>query len=261
MSTPYLASIAIYPIKALDAVHVSEVQISPGGALAGDREFALVDKNDRIINGKRSAKVHQIRAEYNWPARRVTLGVQDERAFESFHLDQDQPKLTQWFSSYFEQPVRLERNTDHGFPDDEDATGPTVCSTGTFKEIAEWYPGLTPEDVWRRFRVNLVIGGTEAFWEDRLCTREGQTVKFRIGDVGFEGTGPCQRCIVPMRDPHTGEPWPDFQKIFMDQRKATLPKWACVERFDHFYRLTINTRIPASPGKELMIGRPIEVVK
>ncbi len=29
-------------------------------------------------------------------------------------------------------------------------------------------------------------------------------------------------------------------------KQATLPQWAATKRFNHYYRLSINTRIPAS---------------
>jgi uncharacterized protein YcbX len=41
-------------------------------------------------------------------------------------------------------------------------------------------------------------------------------------------------------------------------RRATLPSWAPTERFDHFYRLSTNTRVPsADQGKFLRIGDPV----
>ena len=48
---------------------------------------------------------------------------------------------------------------------------------------------------------------------------------------------------------------PAFAKIFGKRRRKGLPPWAEKSRFDHFYRLTVNTRIPTSEaGKELHAG-------
>ena len=55
-----------------------------------------------------------------------------------------------------------------------------------------------------RFRANLEIGEVPAFWEDRLYGESGTTVRFTVGAVCLEGTNPCQRCVVPTRDPLTG---------------------------------------------------------
>ena len=52
-------------------------------------------------------------------------------------------------------------------------------------------------------------------WEDQLFGEEERSeVRFRIGEVNFEGSNPCARCPVPPRDPQTGEIIPCFQKTF-----------------------------------------------
>jgi len=92
-----------------------------------------------------------------------------------------------------------------------------------------------------------------AFWEDQLYDEdERSVVRFRIGEVNFEGSNPCARCPVPARDPQTGADLLGFQKRFTDLRRETLPSWAPAARFDHFYRLAVNTRVaPTETGKTL----------
>jgi MOSC domain-containing protein len=73
--------------------------------------------------------------------------------------------------------------------------------------------------------------------------------------VHFEGSNPCARCPVPPRNPHTSAEFPGFQKRFTEQRRATLPSWSPLERFDHFYRMATNTRVaPSEVGKTLRVG-------
>ncbi|MGL6339363.1 MAG: MOSC domain-containing protein, partial [Waterburya sp.] len=87
-----------------------------------------------------------------------------------------------------------------------------------------------------------------------------QTVKFSIGEVEFMGVNPCQRCVVITRDPQTGEPYPQFQKIFITQRKQNLPEWTERSRFNHFYRLAVNTRLaPTEAGKVIKIGDLVKI--
>lgn len=101
-----------------------------------------------------------------------------------------------------------------------------------------------------------------AFWEDRLFAEAESLAPFRIGDILFEGINPCQRCVVPSRDPSTGEVFPHFQAIFMSKRKETLPSWSTPSRFNHFYRLSCNTRVPASEeGKSLHVGDPVTLAE
>jgi len=83
-------------------------------------------------------------------------------------------------------------------------------------------------------------------------------VRFRIGDVQFEGSNPCARCPVPPRNPQTGAEFPGFQKRFTELRRATLPSWSPQERFDHFYRMATNTRVaPAESNKLLRLNDPV----
>jgi uncharacterized protein YcbX len=101
-------------------------------------------------------------------------------------------------------------------------------------------------------------------------------VRFRIGEVAFEGSNPCARCVVPSRDTQTGvahfgaatnpasaaavpaESAASFQKRFTESRRAHLPPWAPAARFDHFYRLAVNTRVASTEaGKLLRLGDPL----
>jgi uncharacterized protein YcbX len=94
------------------------------------------------------------------------------------------------------------------------------------------------------------------FWEDRLFgANERSVVRFRIGEVQFEGSNPCARCPVPPRDPQTGAETIGFQKRFSELRHAQLPPWTPTERFDHFYRFTTNTRVAGTEtGKTLRLS-------
>lgn len=252
---PYLAKILIFPIKSLDGVEVTQASLWDGGALAHDREFAIVDQHGKFVNGKRTHKVHLLRSKFNLAARTVTLSIQDETEQQTFHLDDDRADLAKWLSHYFGYPVTLQQNQHMGFPDDTDASGPTLVSTATLKTIAAWFPGLTLDEVRWRFRTNLEIEDAPAFWEDQLFGEADQLIPFQIGAVQLFGSNPCQRCIVPTRDPLTGKPYPNFQKAFIAHRRATLPSWASPSRFNHFYRLTLNTKVPASEaGKTLRVG-------
>jgi uncharacterized protein YcbX len=77
-------------------------------------------------------------------------------------------------------------------------------------------------------------------------------VRFSIGEVHFEGSNPCARCPVPPRDPCTGANWDGFQKRFTQQRESTLPDWSPRDRFDHFYRLSTNTRVASTESAKLL---------
>jgi uncharacterized protein YcbX len=264
-----LSKILIFPIKSLDAIALNEVEITSGGSLKGDREFAIFDQNGKYINAKRHPKIHLIRASYDLGDRLINLQVhnlqvRDQVDTFTFHLDRDRKSLINWLSEFFGQPVELHQNVSNGFPDDPEAWGATLVSESTLTTVKNWFENLSIEQIRRRFRTNLEISDTESFWEDqlfaKLFAKSGETVPFKIGDVNFLGTNPCQRCPVPTRDHFTGEVYPDFQKIFIRHREATLPANVERSRFNHFYRLALNTRIPITEsGKTLKLGDSLDI--
>jgi uncharacterized protein len=265
--TPRLANIRLHPIKALDPVSVNEARIGPNGGLELDRVWALYSTDGRWVNGKRTAAIHPIRAAYAPNISSVTLTVPGDRRnipAMTFAFPADTEGAAEWFSMYFEQAIQV-RYTREGFPDDGLAPGPTIVSTTSLKAVCEWFPGMTLNEARRRFRATLEIdaaasaGTAEAlppFWEDQLFAEsESSVVRFTIGDVAFEGSNPCARCPVPARESQTGITNDGFQKRFTGLRRSKLPPWAPAARFDHFYRLATNTRVPSTEcGKLLRLG-------
>jgi MOSC domain-containing protein len=118
---------------------------------------------------------------------------------------------------------------------------------------------MTLDDARLRFRTTLEIEGVPAFWEDQLFGEEERSsVRFRIGEVNFEGSNPCARCPVPPRDPRTGEIIPGFQKTFSDYRRSHIQSWTPEARFDHYYRMATNTRVASTEsGKPLRLNDPL----
>jgi len=267
---PRLANIRLHPIKSLDPMHVKEARIGPGGGLEFDRAWALYSADGQWLNGKRTAAIYLIRAAFAPDVSSVTLSVPgDSRKTptKTFAFPGDAAAASQWFSKFFEQPVTV-RHAPEGFPDDAIANGPTIISTASLQAVCGLFPGMTIDDARLRFRTTLEIDGDRsavapaevpAFWEDQLFSAEERgAVRFRIGEVNFEGSNPCARCPVPPRDPHTGVIIPGFQKIFSDYRRSHVPAWCPEARFDHYYRLATNTRVASSEaGKVLRVGDPL----
>jgi uncharacterized protein YcbX len=253
--TPTLANIRLHPIKSLDPAWVREARISPSGGLELDRAWALFSVDGKWVNGKRTPLIHHIRANYSPDLRCVTLAVPTDRRqipTRTFPFPSGYNDAAEWFSVFFEQQI-LVRYSPDGFPDDTIANGPTIVSTASLQAVCEWFPGLDINDVRERFRTSVEIHGVPAFWEDQLFGQdERSVVRFRIGEVHFEGSNPCARCPVPPRDPRTGEILEGFQKRFTQLRAATLPAWSPRDRFDHFYRLSTNTRVASTECGKLL---------
>jgi len=206
---PTLDRITVYPVKSLDGMEVVESNVLESGALEHDRRWRLVDMDGRVINAKRSAVLHAIRAEFALDERLVTLWIDPAaiaaRALpaadldrlrglagfsggeypggehlrgrhaagravrDSFHLVPGQGGPCEWLSEAFGQGVLLQERVAGGFPDDRDAAGPTLVATSSLVEVARWF-GFDLAESRRRFRANLEVGGCDAFWEDSLAS-------------------------------------------------------------------------------------------
>jgi uncharacterized protein YcbX len=276
-ASPHLVNIRLHPIKSLDPVFIPEARISPSGGLALDRAWALYSVDGKWVNGKRTPAIHLIRAHYSPDLREVTLSVPGDRReipARTFAFPKAHEEAAEWFSVFFEQQI-IVRYSENGFPDDTIASGPTIVSTASLESVAGWFtlrnegfgptpqgfPGVTVDEARQRFRATLEINGVPAFWEDQLFGEdERSVVRFKIGEINFEGSNPCARCPVPPRNPQTGEILEGFQKRFTQLRESTLPPWSPRPRFDHFYRLSTNTRVPPSEiNKLLRVGDPLQL--
>jgi len=277
--TAWLANIRLHPIKGLDPVSVPEARIGPNGGLRLDRVWVMFSVDGKWINGKNNPGIHHIRAEYDPNVSYVTLsapnGVGKNGAGNTgasatlntpssnltalqaakFAFPSDTERAAEWFAEYFQQNVIL-RHIPEGAPDDGLAPGPTIVSTASLQAVCDLLPGVDLIQARERFRTTLEIEGVPAFWEDQLFGEdENYVVRFRIGEVAFEGSNPCARCPVPPRNPRSGEELIGFQKKFSDLRRTNMPHTSPRERFDHFYRLATNTRVASTEeGKLIRVG-------
>ncbi len=250
---PYIDKLTLYPIKSLDGVEVSQVKITEGGALLWDRAFALYNEAGRTVNAKKYPDILKVRAGYD--LEKLTVNLTANQQMVTISLEEPD-KIAKFFSDYFGEPVYIKQNITSGFPDDDENSGPTIVSTATYREVQRWFPALSLDSLRKRFRANIELGGCEeTFWEDRLFDQAGTNYHFRLGDVSFVGKKPCARCTVPTRDPLSSEVDKSFMSTFVKMREQTLPPFAAVGQFSHYYHLCVNTIIPGTEsGKFLQLG-------
>jgi len=256
---PYLAKISIYPIKSLDGVDVTQALVLHSGALQYDRQYAIIDAQGKFVNAKRYAKIHLLRSKFDLESQIVSLQIQGSDAEQSFNLKTEIPQLEAWLSAFFGFNIKLQKNLLTGFPDDTVSPGPTIVSTATLKEVACWYSDLNEDDIRRRMRTTLEIDGVPAFWEDKLFSESDNGI-IKVGNLQFLGVNPCQRCVVPTRDAVSGKVNSDFQKIFIHKRRETLPEWVDKSRFNHFYKLTVNTRLVGVGNQVIQVGDEVSLL-
>lgn len=259
----HVARLRIHPVKSLDPVEVEAAGVTAGGTLAGDREFALFGPGEKPITAKRTDRVHRLRTDYDPETTTLTVEAPGAQEPKRFALVDDPRAAEAWFSDYFDRPVSLRRKTEAGFPDYRGA-GPSVISTATVEEVASWFDELAPAGVRRRLRANVEVAGVPAFWEDRFVGEGAPefVVRGPDGDVRIEGVEPCARCVVPTRDPETGEPLEGFRERFVERRAATFPEWADRDAFPHDYALMLIAQVDeADRDKTLRVGDEVRVVE
>ena len=279
-----IAELVAYPLKSNDGVALDRAELGAAGALRGDRTYALVEAgvdpheasvggNGGYVNGKREPAVHGIRASYELtdsvdptptavtlsrPARTETRTDADERRFA---LPDEADAVEAWVGDYLGYDVDLVREPDGGLPDDRVAHGPTAVSRATLETVAGWFDAVAgATEMRRRLRPNVVLDDCPAFWEDRLFADRGEAVRVAAGDAELLGVNPCQRCVVPSRNPDTGAEIDGFRETFIKNRRATLPDWTESDRFDHDFRLMVNTVVPETQrGATLAVGDEVRI--
>ena len=134
---PQAASISVYPVKSFASARVETIRIVERGALEHDRKFALFDTAGKDVKGNRSAKACHLGISIDFKAETaqfqpsIELG---EAAMFDFVSELD--SMETWLSEYFGRPVSCRRELRGGFPDDKAATGPTLISDATYREVA-----------------------------------------------------------------------------------------------------------------------------
>ena len=224
---------------------------------AGDRDYALADSRGRLLNAKRlGGAIVSVRATYS--KRGLYVDLQAGREHATFALRDDRSLIEEWFSRALGRAVCMRRDKVGGYPDDEQASGPTVLGLGSVDAVAGWFD-LPREEIRRRFRANLEIADLDPFEEDLLFGPPGRPRRFRIGDVEFLGTNPCARCAVPTLDSFDGHAGGALTaKRFAQLRERNRRQDSEIALYKGYYRLAVNTLLPSDQdGKTLRLGDPL----
>jgi uncharacterized protein YcbX len=258
---PTLGRITIYPIKSLDGVSLQKAMISEGGCLWHDREYAITDDTGKFLIGKTNRLVHTLRSEMNFETETVSFRRQGETDWKHFQVQKETEEIQSYLAEYLGMPVRFNKNSTGRFLDIPDISGVTVVSQASLQSVSEWYENLTLEETRKRFRATIELEGITPFWEDHLFLSEGKGVEFTIGEVTMFGMSPRARCVVPTRNPQTGEVTHAFPKIFSKQRAASKPDWSTLDNYGHHFFLTVNCYIPETEtGKFIAVGDEVSII-
>ncbi len=258
---PVLSRITIYPVKSLDGMDLQNAVITDGGCLLHDREYAISDEAGNFIIGKSNQQVHSLRSQVDFEKDTISFCTVSETVWRHFHLQKEKLAIQSFLTDYFGVKTLLLQNKNGRFMDMPDISGITVLSTSSLKEVSTWFNNMDLDETRKRFRATIEIEGVPAFWEDHLFSKEGSGIEFKVGEVTMFGMSPRARCVVPTRNPKTGERIPGFSKSFSRHRASTLPQGSTLEKYDHHYYLSVNCYIPVTEiGKRIEIGNKINII-
>src|SRR3954467_6361938 len=206
--------ICIAPVKSLHVVNPDEVELTHAGVV-GDRRFWLIDRDRRLVNGKRHPELMRVRPEWDETSRRLALafpdgsvvedGVEPGELFEAElygtpHASRLVPGPWQEALSEFAgEPLTLLWSEEGAQDRGNDRGGwASLISRGSLEQLGLEAGATEPVDG-RRFRMLFEIDGVEPHEEDTWLGNRvsiGHAVIVPLGDVG--------RCVVTTCDPDTG---------------------------------------------------------
>jgi MOSC domain-containing protein len=207
-----VAWIAIAPVKSMALVHLERAHLGIAG-IAGDRAFALIDENDRLVNGKRLGRLALIKPDYDAAAGRLELRFPDGEtiaadvelgeAVDAWFFGHPRPArivVGPWTSAISDRVGRQLRIVAPDGPGDGLDRGPTatLLSTAALASLALAGGEDEPLDH-RRFRMTFGIDGVAAHAEDGWLGRD-----VRVGGAVVRPAGNVGRCAVTTHDPDTG---------------------------------------------------------
>lgn len=258
---PAIHKITIYPIKSLDGVELQKAMISKGGCLLHDREYAIIDETGNFIKGKNNPLIHSLRSQIDFENETISLRYQKENKWNTFHLQDELKNLNAYLTHFFGKTASLHQNSEGRFLDMPDVSGITIVSSESIATVSGWYAGMETDELRKRFRATIEINGVPSFWEDHLFSKKEAAIEFTMGTVSIMGLSPRARCVVPSRNPDTGDVIHAFSKTFSNHRAASLPEWSNLKEYDHDYYLTVNCYIPETEiGKWIQVGDEIKII-
>jgi len=222
-----VAWISHCPVKGLAVRQLEQCELTEAG-VTGDREFFLVDENDRLVNSKGLGVLQQVVPRYDRKAGSLTLTFPDgttvsrEVGFDGslaarFWSETVEVRVvagpwSEAISDFAGRDLRLVRASGPA-PDRLRSGAATMLGTGSLRALARML-GVDEVDG-RRFRMNFGIHGLGEHQEDEWLGR-----RVRLGEAVIVPQGNVGRCAVTTQNPDTGAPDLDTLKALAAYRRV-----------------------------------------
>jgi uncharacterized protein YcbX len=222
-----VAWISHCPVKGLAVRQLDHCDLTEAG-ITGDREFFLVDENDRLVNSKGLGVLQQIVPRHDPEAGSLTLAFPDgttvsrEVTFngslgarfwrETIEVRVVDGPWSEAISEFAGRELRLVRASGPA-PDRRRSGAATLLGTGSLHALARTL-GVDEVDE-RRFRMNFGVDGLGEHQEDEWLGR-----RVRLGEAVVVPQGNVGRCAVTTQNPATGAPDLDTLKALAAYRRV-----------------------------------------
>jgi uncharacterized protein YcbX len=206
-----VAELHRWPVKSMAGQPVEAVRIDERGA-AGDRAHALFDEHkgaSRRLTARQAPRMLLWQAAYDGEIDAEDVPVPVLTAPDGRTFGWNDADLPDALEDDLGRPVALNRDL-RLMQDLEHSL--LVTTQATLDAVATELG--TPLDL-RRFRTNVhvVFDDVPAYAEEQWEGRE-----LAIGEATFRLLHPCERCVIPTRDPDTTETWGELLRWLTRER-------------------------------------------
>jgi uncharacterized protein YcbX len=222
-----VAWISHCPVKGLAVRQLDHCELTEAG-IAGDREFFLIDENDRLVNSKGLGILQQVVPRYDREADSLTLAFPDGTTVarqvsfdgslgarfwgQTVDVRVVDGPWSEALSDFAGRDLRLVRASAPA-TDRMRSGAATLLGTRSLHAIARI---LRVDEVdERRFRMNFGIDGLGEHQEDEWLGR-----RVRLGEAVVVPQGNVGRCAVTTQNPDTGAPDLDTLKALAVYREG-----------------------------------------
>ena len=261
MTSPFVQSLHIYPIKSTSGIALSHSWVDDFG-LSFDRRFVVTDLDGQFITARTQPKLCLIQCHLTTDGLVLTapdtpkLVIVFANFSEQYHQvavwgDQINAlychqTYDKWFSQYLDLPCQLHffsekssrqvKNSDNqvGFADGYPLLLISQASLDDLNNrITQNQSANNTKISMTQFRPNIVVNDTQAFEEDNWH-------RIKIGDVEFDVSKPCSRCTFTTIDPENAQKHPEQEPL------STLKTYRQVAKGDVMFGQNL---IPLNKGQ------------
>jgi len=262
-----LQSISIYPIKSTSGIQLSTSWVEELG-LAFDRRFIVASPAGEMFTARTEPRLCLIQANLTTSGVNITapgmpvLSIEYAKFLPEYqnvtvwkseiNSQKGMEHYNQWFSRYLNKPCQLlffgeksqryvkNKNSQVGFADGYPLLLISQQSLTHLNNKLDVNQAVSMA----QFRPNIVVDGCDSFAEDTWK-------HIRIGEVEFEVTKPCSRCIFTTINPETAE------KNSLKEPLKTLMSYRQVEDGDVMFGQNL---VPLNQG-QIKQGDKVEIIE